>query len=338
MTRISTSNYAGDPSTTFMWATSGSDRFSRVDDLYNLAQALELHDHTAGKGLAAARAANASITTAMLQAGAVDASRLGVDAVTAIAVALDAIGALELANNAVDTAAIQDAAVTGVKLAATAIQDSLGYIPASVAGTTFGGTIRAPRFDTQSAAFPTTNDWSIYDNSLIGLEGSLIIQKRLSGSPAIQFNPTTGEMTVNGSPPGVPLGAILAFDTAAELAAAGASWSAHAASAGRILVGAGTTDGVTFIENASTGGNWKPGTSLGVGVGTLRVQNGSAVNDVTGANIRDTAAVAYNAGSAVNLDLTHHHVAVLSGSGALTGQGTAWVPPMRVVVYGKKTS
>ena len=40
MTRVATTNYAGSPDTTFEWATAGTDRFSRVKDLYALAQAL----------------------------------------------------------------------------------------------------------------------------------------------------------------------------------------------------------------------------------------------------------------------------------------------------------
>jgi hypothetical protein len=121
MVRIATTNYAGSTDTTFEWATVGTDRFSRLLDLYKLAQALELHTHAASKGLAVERVANGSIGTAQLAAGAVDATKLATDSVTAIAVALDAIGALELANGSVDTAAIIDLAVTTQKLADLAV-------------------------------------------------------------------------------------------------------------------------------------------------------------------------------------------------------------------------
>jgi hypothetical protein len=121
MVRIATTNYAGSVDTTFEWATVGTDRFSRLLDLYKLAQALELHTHAASKGLAVERVANGSIGTAQIAAGAVDATKLATDSVTAIAVALDAIGALELANGSVDTAAIIDLAVTTQKLADLAV-------------------------------------------------------------------------------------------------------------------------------------------------------------------------------------------------------------------------
>lgn len=124
MTRVATSNYAGSPDTTFEWATAGTDRFSRVKDLYSLAQALEAHDHSAGKGLSVQRVVNGLIDEDQLAAGAVTATKLGSDAVTAIAVALDAIGALEIADNAVDTAAIQALAVTLAKLAANSVDAS----------------------------------------------------------------------------------------------------------------------------------------------------------------------------------------------------------------------
>lgn len=134
MTRVATSNYAGSPTTTFEWATAGTDRFSRVLDLYALAQALEAHDHTTGKGLAVGRIINGLVGTLQLANGAVDSTKLGTDAVTAIAVALDAIGALELADNSVDTAAIQALAVTAAKMAA-------GAAATNIAGGTVPGTL-----------------------------------------------------------------------------------------------------------------------------------------------------------------------------------------------------
>lgn len=154
MTRVATSNYAGSPDTTFEWATAGSDRFSRELDLYRMSQALELHDHTAGKGLSVGRVLNLLIDTAQLANGAVTAAKLGNDAVTAVAVALDAIGALELADNAVDTAAIQNLAVTLGKLAANSVDNTklvagtvlahLGYTPVNKAGDTMGGNLTFP--------------------------------------------------------------------------------------------------------------------------------------------------------------------------------------------------
>lgn len=50
MTRIETSRYRNSDSTTFAWADSDQDHFDREFDLYRLAQALETHDHTSGRG------------------------------------------------------------------------------------------------------------------------------------------------------------------------------------------------------------------------------------------------------------------------------------------------
>lgn len=124
MTRVSTTNYAGAAATTFFWATSSGDRFNRELDLYKLAQALELHDHNTGKGLAVARVQNALINTDQIAAGAVTAAKMAVDTITAVVVAIDAIGALELANDAVDTAAIANLAVTLGKLATDSVDAS----------------------------------------------------------------------------------------------------------------------------------------------------------------------------------------------------------------------
>lgn len=139
MTRVATSNYAGIIDTTFEWATADADRFDREFDLYRLAQALENHDHTAGKGLAVARVGNLVVNTAQLAAGAVDATKLSTDAVTAAAILADAVGSSELANDAVDTNAVQNLAITAGKLAAGAAVANIGYTPVNKAGDSMTG-------------------------------------------------------------------------------------------------------------------------------------------------------------------------------------------------------
>lgn len=61
MARVTTTNYNAEADTQFAWATTGSDFFSRELDLYRLAQAVEEHDHSAGRGLAVTRIAAAAL-------------------------------------------------------------------------------------------------------------------------------------------------------------------------------------------------------------------------------------------------------------------------------------
>jgi hypothetical protein len=98
MTRVQTTNYGALATTQFAWATTGADLFARTQDLYYLSQAVELHDHSSGHGLAVAR----------VGAGVVDAA---------------AMAAL-----AVGTSTLQDLSVTNAKLAAGAVtRDKITY-------------------------------------------------------------------------------------------------------------------------------------------------------------------------------------------------------------------
>lgn len=116
MTRVSTSNYAGTATTTFWWATAGTDRFSRIYDLYYLAQAVENHDHSAGKGLAVNRVASNAIATANIQDGAVTTAKINDLGVTDAKLADLSITSGKLAANAVTTAKITDLNVTTAKI------------------------------------------------------------------------------------------------------------------------------------------------------------------------------------------------------------------------------
>lgn len=84
MTRVATTNYSATLSTQFQWATADSDVFDRELDLYRMAQALELHDHTATRGLSVGRIANNIVAEASLQDNAVTVNKLAANAVTAI--------------------------------------------------------------------------------------------------------------------------------------------------------------------------------------------------------------------------------------------------------------
>lgn len=94
MVRVTTSNYGADATTQFAWATTDDDLFDREDDLYNLSQAVEFHDHTPTRGLPIgvdgiganavdeAAIAALAVTESKLGTGAVTNGKLGAGAVT----------------------------------------------------------------------------------------------------------------------------------------------------------------------------------------------------------------------------------------------------------------
>jgi hypothetical protein len=111
MTRIATTYYGASPTTQFQWATAGSDQFSRIYDLYYLAQALEYHDHSNTRGLAVARVADGSLTAAAYGALSIGAAALADGAVTEA----------KILNGAITNGKIGDAAVSGSKIALDSI-------------------------------------------------------------------------------------------------------------------------------------------------------------------------------------------------------------------------
>jgi len=76
----------------------------------------------------------------------------------------------------------------------------------------------------------------------------------------------------------VPVGAILYFESAAQIAAAGPGWAEYVAAAGRIIIAAGTTDGQTFTSATDYGTSWTHGHA----VGTLDVGGSIGNLDVGG--------------------------------------------------------
>ncbi len=108
MARVQTANYGADPTTQFQWATAGSDQFSRTRDLYYLSQALEYHDHSSTRGLAVARVADGSLTSA--------------------AYAALSVGTAALANLSVTNAKLGATSVTKDKLQSPMIQPTDDYL------------------------------------------------------------------------------------------------------------------------------------------------------------------------------------------------------------------
>lgn len=119
MTRVATTNYGADATTQFNWATSGSDLFSRTLDLYYMSQALELHDHSAGRGLPVSRLAAGAVTAASITALSIDTTALANLSVTnaklaAASVTLDklALPFLQATNDFPGGLSLKDSAST----------------------------------------------------------------------------------------------------------------------------------------------------------------------------------------------------------------------------------
>ncbi len=142
---------------------------------------------------------------------------------------------------------------------------------------------------------------------------------------------------------GVPNGAVVWFETAAELTAAGANWQAYTAADGRLLVGAGASASAqTFVEATNYGSSWTP--AIGVSVSdSIAVSNGTlGVSGTVGApvTVQSVDSVGVTTVSANN----HSHTwsgsitgsISRSGAAAIAGTGTVWLPYMRAGVFGRK--
>jgi hypothetical protein len=180
----------------------------------------------------------------------------------------------------------------------------------------------------------------------ISSAGAIFIAGQQVYSP---FNPPPAGVSV-------PSGMIAAFRTAAEIAS---GWARETVMDGRLPVGAGTSFGQTFAEGTSYGGSWAhQHTSNSFGVTTsvsVSVSvNGSAIggpSDNTGAPSASGGTVSGTPPPSFGTN-THTHalngvsLAVsASGSGSGSGSGSAtgdtsnatWLPPMRAVVWARKS-
>lgn len=164
-----------------------------------------------------------------------------------------------------------------------------------------------------------------FDGTKLVASGSLTLNAGTLTAPAAAIS---GNATIGGTlgvtgvisgPGSFPLNGVVWFPTLADLTAAGANWVRHTAADGRLLVGAGTTFSQTFVEATNYGANWTP--SSGLTVSAIAV-------DVTG----QTTVVNTGATTTVST-ATHPHPAP-----TLNGSGTAWLPPMRAGIYGRRNS
>jgi hypothetical protein len=138
---------------------------------------------------------------------------------------------------------------------------------------------------------------------------------------------------------GVPNGAIVAFETLAELTAAGAAWQRYTAADGRLLIGAGVTGGATWTQATDYGTSWS---HTHTGPAHTHASTGLTA---TSAAINPTADPSVNitGGAGVAAIQAHTHPApaiTMGGSTASSGTGATSaeqaLPYMRGVIWGKK--
>lgn len=146
---------------------------------------------------------------------------------------------------------------------------------------------------------------------------------------------------------GVPAGAIVFFETLAELTAAGAGWSRYTAADGRLLVGAGgSASAQTFTEATNYGSTWTPASGVSANNGTLGVNAGTLGASSSAIEASLTASTNIGTGTLNAAYFAHSHPAptitmsgapALSGSVAIAGTGTVWLPYMRAGIWGRKS-
>src|SRR5499427_9021761 len=103
MTRQNATNFTAPLQ--FPYATAGTDVFMK-EDVQILAQAVDQHNHTTGKGLPIAAGAipNGSITSAMIADGTIQGADIATGAITTTQIADGTIATADLANQAVTNA------------------------------------------------------------------------------------------------------------------------------------------------------------------------------------------------------------------------------------------
>ena len=337
MSRVTTSNYGAAPTTQFAWATTDDDLFDREQDLYRLAQAVENHDHSSTRGLAVARLAADAVNTAAIQALAVTTDKIANLAVTTGKIADNAVTLAKIADGNISTAKLADLNVTASKIADGNITT------AKIANLNVtGGKIAAATIDYDKMA-PLTGQvlWTTTTGAKIGLYGTTFGlgvsagQINLFGvgltwgladdAAGTNFRTLyhTGNLPATVS---VPLGAVVWFRTAAELTAAGASWATEGSLGGRIPYGAGTTFSQTFTENTDVGSSWSHTHTT--------PSHTHSVSTTTNGGVGGS--VSSGGGSTASPTGHTHDISTISGGNNPTTDGTAWIPPGRVGVFGRR--
>lgn len=243
-------------------------------------------------------------------------------------------------------------AVSWVARAAEVIA-ALGYTPVNKAGDTMTGTLTMTTAANSVSAAGTITTSSVSANSIVTSGGisannSIATAATLIGANASITSTATAAVhngtvdvrvagtsvlsraTHTGTQPAstisdiadvrVPDGAVVWFETLAELTAAGASWQRYTAADGRLLVGAGSSASAqTFTQATNYGSTWTP---------TSGVTATSATIGPSG-----FTALALGTGAPGTADYSHTHPAPTI---TLNNTGQVWLPYMRAGIWGRK--
>lgn len=114
MARTTATNFSG--GLQFPYATAATDLFKK-EDIQTLAQAVDQHDHSTGKGLALP---SGSITLAKLAANSVDSSKIVDGTIDTVDLKDGSVTSVKIADGTIVAADIADATITSAKLASNA--------------------------------------------------------------------------------------------------------------------------------------------------------------------------------------------------------------------------
>ncbi len=266
-----------------------------------------------------------SVTTASIQASAVTTVKINDLAVTTG----------KLNDLAVTTGKITNQAVTGIKLALDAVTTPAITDLAVTAAKLASDSVTEAKLDVLDS--PANDEVLTYD----------------SATGRLEWQAVSALITVGAV---VPSGLIAAFATAAAIAS---GWARYSTADGRMLVGAGTTFGVAYVENTSYGSAWSHdhymqdhGHTMSSHTHTGDDHNHSF--SATSGSSGSSDGLGNNGGVSVNTTSHTHGVSGTTGTaggGFATGgpstnstsgpttantQVTSWVIPSHAVVWAQK--
>lgn len=126
------------------------------------------------------------------------------------------------------------------------------------------------------------------------------------------------------SPSGVPAGAVVWFETLAELTAAGSGWARYTAGDARLLIGDGTFGGQSFTAANNYGSSWS---HKHTGISWANMTTGQEDQ------VQSSPYERIQRGSESG-EPNFHHTHKITVGGDTTD--ATWLPPMRSGVWGRK--
>jgi hypothetical protein len=317
MVRVTTNNYGAATDTQFAWATSGTDLFSRTQDLYRLAQAVEFHDHGSTRGLPVARLANNAVTETSISALSVTTTKIANQAVTVDKIADGNVTDAKMTNQKVNRTGDT---ITGDVTIYRSGAPTTGYILLGNVGNHIG-------FDGANPMFSGNIMWHSGNDGV----GSAV-DAGLLGGQAPAFYASAASLAAGlAAVVTFPLAGICLFPGVVNITAAGSHFARFTPLDGRMIVGAGTTGGQIFAENTSGGTTWTPAASVSANNGSLGVSG--SVGTPT-----ETFPV-QGGGTQVASSGHSHSISVgLSGSVSIAGNATVWFPPLYVGVWAQRVN